>query len=437
MFELLTPEKILKKIGVLILGIVVIIYVSKQLINLVEATVETEIALAVTTEETVETECYIMRNEIILNGGGTGIMLATVGDGERISKDREAVKVYYRESDYSVESSIREIDKKIDILEKSSIDTAYVSADIEKMDDEINELFFDMIVYNSQNDLIGALSRKDDILVKMNKRWLISNPNSGYKEKINALYAERLTLKSKLTGNSTSITAPESGYYYGTVDGYENIFSASKINGLTIEEFEKMRDTEPEIFQNNAGKIVTDYKWYIACPMGFEEASKFNIDENYNVEFTYSYGTSLQMTLYSKISGKEQDNEILIFCAYTMPEDFEYTRNQKVKIVYKKYSGLKISKDALRVLDGIKGVYVVNGTEIEFKRAEEIYSFDDYYIIDSNPNSEKYSVKYERKTQGLNNGKNNNSNKLYYRSLSLYDKVVVKGRDIYDGMQIE
>lgn len=437
MFELLTPEKILKKIGFLILGIVIIVYVSKQLINLVEATVETEIALAVTTDETVETDCYIMRNEIVLNSGGTGIMLATVSDGERISKEREAVTVYYRESDYSVENSIREINQKIDILEKSSIDTAYVSSDIEKMDDEINELFFDMIVYNSKNDLIGALSRKDDILVKMNKRWLISNPNSGYKEKITELYAERLTLKSKLTGNSTSIIAPESGYYYGTVDGYENIFSASKIDGLTVEEFEKMCNTEPEIFQNNAGKIVTDYKWYIACPVEFEKASKFNIGEKYTVEFTYSYGTSLEMTLYSKLAGNEKGKEILIFCAYTTPEDFEYTRNQKVKIVYKKYSGLKISKDALRVLDGIKGVYVVNGTEIEFKRAEEIYSFDDYYIIDSNPNSEKYSVKYERKTPDMNNDKNNNSTKIYYRSLSLYDKVVVKGRDIYDGMKIE
>lgn len=433
--ELAPPERILKKLGIAILCIVLVIYVARQLISLVNSNIETETALAVTREQAIELEGYIMRNESILNGRDSGVMLASCSDGSRVSNGKEAVRVYYTESDLSVENDIRDLDKQIDILQRSSMDTAYVSADMDKMDDEIEELISGSLIYSAKNDLVGALSNRDELLIRMNKRWLITNPGKVFEEKITELKNRRSTLKNGLSGNSASITTNQSGYYYASVDGYENVFSAEKIPTLTVDEFARMTDSAPEAYSvRPAGKIVTDYKWYVACSVTPEQARLFDIGNSYSVEFTYNYGTVLDMVLHSKIVENNKDSAVLIFESGEMPSDFEFTRNQKVKVIYNKYSGLKVPKDAVRVINDVKGVYVVSGTEIEFKRVEEIYSMDDYYIIEQDPESEKYAKKYVRKTTITEDGKEKNT---YFRSLSLYDQVVVKGRDLYDGMKVE
>lgn len=433
--ELAPPERILKKLGAVILCVVLVIYVARQLVSLVNSNIETETAFAVTSEEALELEGYIMRNETILAGRDNGVMLASCSDGARVSNGREAVRVYYNESDLSVENEIRDIDNRIDILNKSTMDTAYVSADMDKMDDEIEELISGSLIYGAKNDLVGALSNRDELLIRMNKRWLITNPGKVFEEKITELGNRRSSLQNGLSGNYVGISAPKSGYYYSTSDGYENIFSAEKIPTLSVSEFQEMTESAPETYSvRPAGKIVTDYKWYVACILPTEKARLFDTGERYSVEFTYNYGTVLDMTLHSKIIENNNDDAVLVFSSGEIPEDFEFTRSQKLRVIYNKYSGLKVPKDAIRVINDVKGVFVVSGTEIEFKRAEEIYSIDDYCIIEQNPESEKYAKKYVRKTIINDDG---SERYIYFRSLSLYDQVITKGRDLYDGMKVE
>ena len=435
MSELITPERILKKIGIAIICAVAAVYVGRQLILLFGEKLETETALAVTVEEAIEAEGYIMRDEIILTSANPGIMLASVHDGERVSKGKEAVTVYYAENDYNTENGIRSIENKIEILEKSSLDTEYVSADMDKMDSEIDGMLSEARVYCSQNDLRGAMNLSDSILVEMNKRWLISNPGKSYRGRINELEKESIALKRRLSGNSASVIATQSGYYYCNTDGYENIFSAAKLKNLTLSRFDEMKESSPESYSGNiAGKIAPDYHWYVACPVTREEAGYFEVGSIYTVEFTYNYGSKFDMELYSKIIETGREDALLVFVSSNVPQNFDFSRCQKLRIVYNEYRGLKVPKEAIRFVDDMKGVHVVNGTVIEFKRAEEIYSFDEFYIIDDNPESEKYSVKYERKK---NNPDDKEEKTRYYRSLSLYDVVVVKGRNVYDGMKVE
>lgn len=436
MAELAAPEKILKRIGVAALSILLVIYSAKQLISLVNSNIETEIALSVASRESLELDGYIMREESIIQGSDNGVMLARIDDGERISNGKEAVRVYYSEDDYSLEREIRALDDRIEILERSSMDTNYVFADMDKMDDEIEELIASSLVYSAKNDLVGALSNREELLVRMNKRWIITNPAKIFDMKIQELKSQRNTLKSGLPESSSkSIISDVSGYYYSSVDGYESIFSSAKIPTLTVSEFSAMTESVPEIYPGRpAGKVVTDFKWYVACPVTSEDAKHFDVGYSYPVEFTYNYGTELDMILSSKITENGNDSAVLVFESKQMPTDFDFTRSQRVKVTYNEYRGLKVPKDAIRVINDVKGVYVVNGTQVEFKRAEEIYSIDDYYIIEADPESDKYAKKYIRNTTVDKDG---NEKHTYFRPLSLYDQVIIKGRNIYDGMKVE
>ena len=64
----------------------------------------------------------------------------------------------------------------------------------------------------------------------------------------------------------------------------------------------------------------------------------------------------------------------------------------------------------------VQGVYVLYGSEVQFKQISILYAEDDYVICDAAPDKDE-----------LFNGE----------TVSLYDKVILKGDDLYDGKVIE
>ena len=69
----------------------------------------------------------------------------------------------------------------------------------------------------------------------------------------------------------------------------------------------------------------------------------------------------------------------------------------------------------MRIVDGVEGVYILNGNTVEFKRANKIYENDGYYVIslkDVDADSDDENIK-----------------KFSY--LNMYDAVINKGKDLY------
>jgi len=84
-------------------------------------------------------------------------------------------------------------------------------------------------------------------------------------------------------------------------------------------------------------------------------------------------------------------------------------RTANMTIVLETYSGLQVNSKAVRFVDGKKGVYVLSGSVITFVPIEVIYSTDNYCICEVQPT-------------GLR--------------LRLYDEVILKGKNLYDGKVI-
>ena len=82
-------------------------------------------------------------------------------------------------------------------------------------------------------------------------------------------------------------------------------------------------------------------------------------------------------------------------------------RIEDVQIITGEYSGYKISNSAIRTVDGVKGVYVVRGNLLGFRKINVLYSTDTFTIV-NNPEGESDYIK-------------------------LYDKVVTEGVELYDN----
>ena len=89
-----------------------------------------------------------------------------------------------------------------------------------------------------------------------------------------------------------------------------------------------------------------------------------------------------------------------------MNSELAAMRKGTMTVIKQEYSGLRVPKKALRVVDSQKGVYVVNGMQIKFIPVEITYTADTFILCKKSDE----------------NG-----------ALKLYDQVVVKGKNLYDG----
>ena len=128
----------------------------------------------------------------------------------------------------------------------------------------------------------------------------------------------------------------------------------------------------------------------------------------------------------------DSDALVILECDY-MDEGLIEARQEPVEIGLGTYTGLRISKRAIHddyvtkttydendnkhtEKKKVQGVYVLYGSEVQFKQISILYAEDDYVICDTTPDEDE-----------LFNGE----------TVSLYDKVILKGDDLYDGKVIE
>lgn len=433
--RMINPKKVVSAVLAAVLCIFIIYYMYRQVIGISKDKVETENAVPISIENMVSSTGYIMRYERVLDAVGTGTVFSVVDDGEKVSAGMAVANVYSSEEAAAIKSRIDEIDEKLDILESSIVDQEYFSADVGKLEQDRNEILDSILKNKAENNFEDCIISKDKLLISMNKLSSVKN-GGAFEEQISELQEERLRLASAQGETYTRIFAPEPGYYTGIVDGYEKIFSPEILETMTISDFERLTQREPDnnLISSNSGKLVTDSRWYICCELDKNEAQSFEEGEEYTVEFPYSEGVSLKMELLRAVRETDRNETVLVFTTDEMPSGFGYVRSQKIDIARESYSGLRVPKSAMRKLNNeTDGVYILVGETVRFRRAEVIYELDDYYIV-------RYESEAEKTQNAVQSGEEaadeSGTGSEQYRYLSLYDSVIVSGKDLYDGKQI-
>ena len=80
-------------------------------------------------------------------------------------------------------------------------------------------------------------------------------------------------------------------------------------------------------------------------------------------------------------------------------------RNENVTIKFYNYSGIKVDRSSLRLVNGDLGVYIKYGDVVKFRKINIIYETEDYIISGLTDSGDTY--------------------------LSMYDEIIVTGKDLY------
>ncbi len=409
-------KSVLKYGASILLSVILISYILYHMSGGFQEEIKTVSAELTTKEETLTLRTTIMREEKILFSPIKGDINYLYNDGVKLPINATVAEIYSDSGSDELRKKIIDIDKKIRILESSNMSDTDKRTDTASTDKLIWQNIYDLIDAAKSGKVSASNTISDNLLIQLNKRRIITGSVGNYNKEIENLKSEKERLSSQLSQAEKTVTLDSAGYFYSTVDGYENIFSSENISSITYNGFISNAKKQAESYLNThsgypIGKLVTDYLWYSACEVSASELHNFETGKYYDIKFPHNEGTTINMCLYRILTDVGADTAILIFRTDILPENFSYLRNQTIQIVNNSYTGYRVPISSVRIVNGVEGVYILRGSKVEFRKIEILFEYDGYFIVKERDESA------EDKNEWL--AKN--------------DFVIVKGKGLYDG----
>ncbi len=398
-----------------VISLILIFYICYHLFGGFTSGIETVPATLVTRQEAMTLDGYLFRDERVLYSGTYGDVNYLYDDGEKVPMGEKLAEIHSN-GNPDLRTRIIAIDRQIALLEGSNLTSSALS-DTTVIDNRIWQLYYLMRSHIESGDVEYAMHKKDEYLTLLNKRRIVTQTVKNYDDKISALKAERLGLTSSLTSVSAVLTAPVPGYFYATLDGCEDIFTAAALETLTVERFDQLIAAEPVSTDARTadgypvGKLVTNYVWHLACEVDGEQLREFSQNGNYSLMFPYNGDMVLKMKLIRILPDTMNERAVLLFETNVMPENFNYLRVQTVRVVREEHSGYRVPLSAVRVVDGQQGVYIRVGNYVRFRRIETLFESDGILLVRPFDPEREDAVSY----------------------LNEKDEIITKGKNLYDG----
>ncbi|MDD6526730.1 MAG: HlyD family efflux transporter periplasmic adaptor subunit [Oscillospiraceae bacterium] len=353
-------------------------------------------------------------NTAILIRKADGIYQPAVDDGENVAKgDYIAYKFATQEQAQAYRQSV-EIDAKIRYLSLFQKMGNTKNSDISALNSDITLSINKYLYAIEKNDFTNCEELLTNINYSLISRQTATGENSDFSKEITA-YTDQLKVLSNQIGEKTGISAPFAGYFVSTVDGFEQCYDYKKLrtDGITVKQIEKLLNKKPSETNNAFGKIVGQHIWYFAFNIPVSQASNISSGSTLYVSFPEKGIENLEMT----VSGmnKTGDTLAVVLKCKSIDKDILKLRKENAVISLGNYSGFKISNEAITDDgNGTIGVYVYSGQIAVFKPIDVVYRTDSYVL--ANPAIDEED-------------KNADQNKV----LKQYDRIILKGRNLYDG----
>lgn len=398
------------KLITIVLAIFLLVTVVSQFFVGTEHSYRTEVALRYDSQDTIEFYGVFARNEHTVSRSTNGIIQYAHEDGSKVGKNSVIANTYSSASDITLTADIKNLQKRIDTLTDAQSLAGTDNSQIEAFDKLITEKHSQLIKAINSGEYSAVADIKYELLNLQSKRDMVKGKVTDYSSVISSLNSRIKTLESRISAEPVSILSEETGYFVSSIDGYESKITYDNIDTITPAEIaETVKDPKTASASGNIiGKMIEDYKWKLAAT--FTEGQAAVLTENTNVQIIVGADQS-EITAKVENIEKHGDDYVAVFSADDLNSTIASSRVGRFKLLVDSYNGIRIASSAIHFdKDNNIGVYIKSGTQAQFVKIERIYSSEDYVIV--------------RDTTG----------KSGY--LSLYDNVIVEGKDLYDGKNL-
>lgn len=382
------------------------LYLLFQLLRFSGGELETERAQEYIADDTLSLDGFVIRNEILIRNPGGGALRYLLEDGDRVSKNGAVAEIYSDSAQVSDSQRLTALETGIALLrETQKKQQGEVAPDLPALEAQIFSQYLSALRNMTGKKLPQASESLEQVLMLMNRKQIISGEAQNFEKRIGEMERQAASLRSSIR-SSGKILADASGYFVRQADGQESAVNYEKATELTVETLAAAKQASQPLSGDVAGKIVREYEWYIAAEIPRGELYWLREGASMRLSLPASGISKLPVRLVALNPDNRTGNAVGVFLCTYMNSQLAAVRSQPVLLLRESYSGLRIPRRAVRVLDGKQGVYITKGGIARFKEITILYSASDYFII----------------RQG--------------EQVALYDEIITKGKGLYDGKMV-
>lgn len=385
--------------------LLIVVFAVHQAVSSLYKPVKTETAVFSDMSDGLNITGVIIRNETLVSAGDSGVLHFIIGDGNRVAKDGVIANIYDSESASIILERIDSVNGKIaDIEEMLSLNNLE-AADLDMINAKVSKNLNNLIICGGNGNYDTFSDKSDELLSAYNRRQAAMGETADFSAQLSALKAEKDQLAASLPAEKGTLRAEKSGYFVSKADGYETVLTCEDPEIITPEFLNGIK--AETVGENVVGKIVSDYEWYIAAEVSVNESLNFKEGDALTIYTSVKSYPKLPVTVKKINISESSGGAVVLFACNDMNSELASMRTGPMTVVKKEYSGLKVPTSARRVVDSKLGVYVLTGMQVKFVEVKVLFTDGDYMIC-------------EKQTSDGN-------------VLRLYDEVIVKGKNLYDG----
>ena len=343
----------------------------------------------------IEATGMVVREESLISGSGAFVDLVP-NEGERVASGQPVAILYSDASGLDTRQEIKTLQAEIEQLDYA-LSSGTDSTDTSKLDSSVLQSIVNLRVLSVSDDLSSLEDSTLNLRTMVFKRdytYGDSGAATGIAALIQEKQAQLSSLQASLSRVSTTIKSPDTGVFSGVADGYETLISPASVLAMTPSDFTALLKQDVSAPADCVGKLITASTWYFAAVLSAEEALDLAEDHTYLISFSHDWFGIVEMKL-ERLSDKEDDQVLAVFSSRTNLADTTLIRKQTVDIVTSQLEGIRIPRQALRVITEEKtdketgetvevqrtGVYIVVGTQAEFQEVNILYTDDNFYLV--------------------------------------------------------
>lgn len=422
---------LLNRIMMLVLFGAIVIYLGVYAWDALADPFTTVTAYSCTVDDAMEATGFLAREEKVIQGASAAVVDQLFSEGEKVARGQTVAVLYSSTAAADRRGQLQALEAERDQLQyawnKSGdvSDNARLSAgiiqviaalrgsvaaeDFTRLEDQTMEL--KGLVYQRADTYSGE-----------------DGGAAAAQAQLESLNSQIAALQSQSAADTTRVAVEESGVFSGQVDGYEALLTPEGLEALTPADLDRLAAQKPAQDAAAVGKLITGTKWYFVCPLSEEEAGHLTEGGAVKVRFSRDWAGEVSMKV--ERIGPPQDGRMTVILSSTrFLSDTTLLRRQTVDLVFSSKSGIRVPKNAIRVVTEtgtgeesgqtverqVTGVYALVGAQAEFKPVEILDQRDDYCVVRAvSPDDPKAARK----------------------DLRAGDEIIVAGRDLFDGKVI-
>lgn len=356
----------------------------------------TTLAYAHTVHDSVEADGLLVREEqaFLLQ---TGIVEITRGEGEKVGVGQTVAMVYRDSQAQADQAELDALAREIELLEFAATDSGGVES-AARLDEDILQSVVALRASAALDDYTRLEDQVMDVKSNVLKRGYTYGDgvtSADLSARIRELKSQYSALSRQSASATTRVRTDRSGTFSTLVDGYEERLTPDGVMDLTpsaLDELIALGSTAPA--EGSVGKLIRTDSWHFVTAIPEDAADRLRVGETATMRFTGDFTQDVEMEV-EGIGKPENGRCCVVFSTDRYLSRTTLLRRQTAELVFDSWSGLRVPKEAVRmvkvsyedqetgetVTENRLGVYTLTAGRAEFKRVEIITEATDYYVI--------------------------------------------------------